>query len=114
MLEGLVALLLTRAELLRIEAEEQQERLVTHIVLVASALILVFAAIVATLLFVLLVLPPEHRALAMGLFALSFVGAALAILAVLKRKIETASKPFALTLAEVKKDWQALSGKDVG
>jgi len=111
--EGVVALLFTRAELLHIELEEQQERLVGNVVLVASALILLFAAIVALLLFVLLVLPPQHRALAMGLFAASFLATSGILLVILKRRVETAPKPLALTLGELKKDWQAVSGKDV-
>ena len=57
MLEALVALLFTRAELMRIEVEEQQERLVANIMLLAAAFILFFIAIITLLLFIMLVLP---------------------------------------------------------
>ncbi|MGL6071773.1 phage holin family protein [Craterilacuibacter sp.] len=112
MLEALAALFFTRAELMRIEADEQQERLVANIMLLAGALILFFAALISLLLFVMLVLPPSARVLAAGLFTLGFFLTAFSLLLLLKRRMAHAPKAFALTLAEVKKDWHAVSGKE--
>ncbi|MXR35531.1 phage holin family protein [Craterilacuibacter sinensis] len=112
MLEALVALLFTRAELMRIEVEEQQERLVANIMLLAAAVILFFIAIITLLLFIMLVLPESARVMTAGLMALGLFATALLLLLQLKRRMAHAPKPFALTMAEVKKDWHAVSGKE--
>lgn len=112
LLHGLGALLSSRAELARLEWQEQQERLLLQTMLAGLAVVLLLAALVALLLFVALVTPVAWRATVMGGFALLLAGSGIGLLLALRRRAERAPAAFACTLQELRKDWQALSGKE--
>lgn len=113
LLNGLVALLFTRAELARIEWQEQQERLLLQMLLVGMALVLLLAALVATLLFVALLTPEAWRGTVMGVLALLLAASGIVLLLWARRRVAQTAPAFACTLQEVRKDWQAISGKDL-
>lgn len=108
---GLVALLGTRAELLGIEAQEWQERALGHLLVGVAALAATQIGLVALLLFVMVAAPLPWRALVLGALTLCFLLLALALWCWLRYRLSAAVSPFSLTLAEIRKDWQALSGK---
>lgn len=112
LLSSLAALAVTRAELFGIEAQEQQERLLGHVLIGAAALVAVLLSLMAGLLFVMVVTPPQWRALVLGGLALLFLLAAAWLLWLLSRRLNDAPAPFAQSLSEVKKDWRNLTGKD--
>lgn len=113
MLNGVVSLLFTRAELMRIEWQEQQERLLQQITLIALAVLLLLAALIAGLLFVVLLTPQEWRIAVTGTLALLLAAGSLLLLWQVRRRAARAPAAFACTLDELRKDWQALSGKDL-
>lgn len=112
MLQGVGALLLTRAELARIEWQEQQERLMLQILLIGMAIVLLLAALMAGLLFVTLLTPPEWRVTVIGLLALLLASTGLGLLLWVQAQAARAPRAFALTLQEIRKDCRALSGRD--
>lgn len=111
-LNGLVALALTRAELLGIEAQEQQERLIGHLVTGVAAMVALLVGLIALLLFVMTVTPGELRAAVLGGLTAVFLLAGLLLLWWLKRRLALAPQPFSNTLNEVRRDWQTLSGRE--
>lgn len=113
LLAGLVSLALTRTELFGIEAQEQQERLIGHLLIGAAALVATLVGLMAGLLFTMLITPEEWRVYVLGGLALFFLLSALAFFWHLHRRLATAQQPFALSLSEVKKDWRTLSGREV-
>lgn len=112
LLAGLISLTLTRAELFGIEAHEQQERLIGHLLVGVAALVATLIGLMAGLLFTMVITPPEWRAQVMGGLALLFLLVSVSFFWYLARRLTQAPAPFALSLAEVKKDWHALSGKE--
>lgn len=113
LLHGIGALLFNRAELARLEWQEQQERLLLQTMLAGLAVLLLLAALIALLLFVALVTPAAWRATVMGALALLLAGSGIGLLLALRRRAERAPAAFASTLQELSKDWQALSGKEL-
>lgn len=112
LLHGIGALLFNRAELARLEWREQQEHLLLQTMLAGLAVVLLLAALIALLLFVALVTPAAWRATVMGTLALLLAGSGIGLLLALRRRAERAPAAFACTLQELRKDWQALSGKE--
>ena len=112
LLQGLGALLLTRAELARIEWQEQQERLLLQMLLLGVGIVLLLAALIAGLLFIALMTAPEWRVTVMGVLTLLLAASGLGVLLWTQARAARAPRAFALTLQEVRKDCQALSGRD--
>ncbi|BAK75754.1 protein of unknown function [Pseudogulbenkiania sp. NH8B] len=112
LLGGFVALALTRAELFGLEAEEQKEQLLRNTLIGVAALICLLIGLMAALLFVVLLTPPEWRVTLLGLLTILFAVLGAAALLQLQRRLSRQSAPFATTLAEVRKDWDALNGRE--
>ncbi len=106
---GLVRLASTRVELFRIEMAEQQERLVTHVVLAVGALILILAALVTVIVMVAVLTPPGVRGWALLGLLCGFLLAAYGLLRTLMHRMASAPPAFHLTLTEIRKDWQTLA-----
>lgn len=112
LLNGFVALALTRAELFGLEAQEQKEQLLHNTLIGVAALVCLLIGLLAALLFVVLLTPPAWRVVLLGLLTLLFAVLGLTALLQLQRRLRRQSAPFATTLAEVRKDWDVLSQRE--
>ena len=112
LIANLASLFQTRAELFRIEAQEQQERLVGHLLTGVAAAAAALLSLIALLLFLMVVTPPTWRPGVMGGLAVLFMLSTFGLLRYLARRIAASPPPFDLTLRELKKDWHTLSGKE--
>lgn len=112
LLNGFVALALTRAELFGLEAQEQKEQLLHNTLIGVAALVCLLIGLLAALLFVVLLTPPAWRVALLGLLTLLFAVLGLTALLQLQRRLRRQSAPFATTLAEVRKDWDVLSQRE--
>lgn len=112
LLSGLVTLTLTRVELLGIEAQELQVRVIGHLLVGVAALVAAQIGLVALLLFVMVAAPLPWRALLLGGLTLLFMLSALGLWCWLRYRLTATTAPFSLTLSEVRKDWQVISGKE--
>lgn len=113
----LVGMVRTRLGLLSIELMEEKSRL--WLMLVLTALALVFAAMALLMLSLLVVVAfwEDHRLLAIGALLLFYVAATAASLLVLRHKARMGSPLFAHTLRELSRDTDELEGafeSDVG
>ncbi|HJU49770.1 MAG TPA: phage holin family protein [Pseudogulbenkiania sp.] len=109
---GFVALALSRAELFGLEAQEQKEQLLHNTLIGVAALVCLLIGLLAALLFVVLLTPPAWRVTLLGLLTALFAALGLGALLQLQRRLRRQSAPFATTLAEVRKDWETLSGRE--
>lgn len=102
----------TRLELATVEIEEERLRLARLWVGAAVTLFLVFVGIVLAAGWVVLVCPPDQRALALGLLALGFLAAAG--YSAWRWQRDAANRPPLLhaTLAELRQDHDDLSRRD--
>jgi len=112
LLGRIVALILLRAEIFSLEAQEHKTALVYNLAIATAAFSLLLLGLFAALLFIALATPTLWRTTVLGGIALTLLLLAGTILWRLKRRLECQSAPFALTLSEVQKDWDALNGKD--
>ncbi len=104
-----VALLRTRLALLRVEAQEEAERLIGMLLWgVAATLLgiagLIFLAVMLTVLFW-----ESHRLLALGIFTTIFLGGAAFAVSSVLGLARQGSQLFAASLAELRRDEAALS-----
>jgi len=106
------SLALVRAELFGLEAQEHKIALVNQLVIVAIAFACLLVGLMAGMLFLALAMPPAWRTTILGCLSLGFILLAGLALWQLKRRFDRQPAPFALTLTELQKDWDALSGKD--
>lgn len=104
-----VALLRTRLALLKVEAQEEADRLIGMLLWgIAATLLgiagLVFLAVLLTVLFW-----ESHRLLALGVFTTIFLGGAAFAVASVISLARQGSQLFAASLAELRRDEAALS-----
>lgn len=111
LVDRVLAMVHRRADLLSTELEEEVTRLVG--VLIWSIVGIQCAIIGLTLLAVtvLLIIPPHWRPLASGLFALAFIGTAVAGAIFIRRIARAKPRPFDATLHELEKDRERLRGE---
>ena len=107
-----VSLVLVRAEILTIEAQEHKIALVRQLIWVAAASAFMLVGLMAGMLFLALVMPASVRVAVLGALALGFILLSGLSLWQLKRRFDHQPAPFQLTLSELQKDWEVLSGKD--
>jgi len=110
---NLVAMLRTRLELAAIELQEETHRLLGYLAWGVAAAFFAVVAVLLAILFVLVLFWDTHRLLAVGGMTLLFALGSL--LAFLKVKGELSSRPpiMAATLAELRKDAQAVKGEPI-
>lgn len=111
-LTGVLSLLQNRAQLASLEAQEQLERLIGHVVLALLAVVSALIGFIALLLFLAVALPPPWRVAVLGAIALLFALFTLTCLLCLAWRLKHAPQAFTLTRAELQKDWRLLSNKE--
>ncbi|WP_199155129.1 phage holin family protein [Chromobacterium sp. ASV23] len=105
---GIVSLLLTRAELLSLEAQELKDDVVGNLLQGMLGLVLLGCGLIAAVLALWALTPAPWRLAVMAGLALLFCGAGAILLLGLRRKMRHQAAPFATTLEEMRKDWAAL------
>lgn len=104
-----VALLRTRLALLRVEAQEEADRLIGMLLWGVAATLLSIAGLVFLAVLLTVLFWEDHRLLALTLFTVVFLGgAAFAVISVL-RLARQGSQLFAASLAELRRDEAALA-----
>ncbi|PXX38874.1 MULTISPECIES: phage holin family protein [Aquitalea] len=111
LLGGVFSLLLTRFELFLLEAEEHKDNLLFSLLLGGLALILLLIGLLSALLLVLVLTPAAYRPALLSCLTLASVLGAAGLLWQLRRRAYRSRAPFADTVAEVRKDWDSLSGR---
>jgi uncharacterized membrane protein YqjE len=108
-----VAILRTRLELLSAEVEEESLR-VARLAFwgLVALLFLAFSLVMLTLLVVVL-LWDTHRVMVVALLAVGYLGVGLAIGFWVRSKLHSGSKLFSASLAELAKDHEQLTSRDV-
>jgi len=105
-----VALVRTRLELLKTEAREEVGRITGLLLWGVAAVLLGVTAFVFLAIFLTVLLWDSHRLLALGVFATLFIAAAGVAVASTLRLARQASRLFAASLAELRRDEDVLSG----
>lgn len=103
-----VALLRTRFELLKVEAQEEVGRLSGLVLWGIAAVLLGVVGLVFLAVFLTILLWDSHRLLALGVFAALFLGAAAVAIGVALQLARRGSQLFAASLAELRRDEAAL------
>lgn len=108
-----IAVIRTRLELLKVEAQEEIGR-ITGLLLWAAVAVLCGVLGVAFLgVFLTVLLWDSHRVLALGIFTALFLFAAAIAAAVALRLLRQGSHLFAASLAELRRDEAALHKEDI-
>jgi len=107
-----VALLRTRLELLKIEAQEEVGRVRGVLVWGIAAMLLGVVGTVFLAIFLTVLLWDSHRLLALGVFAALFLAAAVVAIFTVLRLARQGSQLFAASLAELRQDETALKPRD--
>lgn len=110
-----VTLLHNRLELLGVELAEEKLRLVSLLAYGGAAFLCLAAGLIFLSIFLTVLLWDSNRLLALGIFSALFLGAGIASLTLALGLARSGSKLFAASLAELRKDRDALStGKAAG
>ncbi len=100
----------TRLEILSTEIEEERLRLEQLLLITLAAAICLGMALLLCVAFVLIYFWDTHRLLTLGLLAATFFAVATALVWILRAKVKTRPKPFAVTRDELAKDGAMLRG----
>lgn len=103
-----VALLRTRLELLKVEAQEEVGRIASLLLWGIAAVLLGVAGLVFLAVFVTVLLWDSHRLLALGIFAALFIAATLVAVNIALKLARRGSQLFSASLAELRRDADAL------
>ncbi len=103
-----VALLRTRLELLKVEAQEEIGRIRGAFFWGIAALVLGVAGALFLALFLTVLLWDSHRLLMLGIFTALFLAGAVVSLGITLRLVRQESQLFAASLAELRRDERAL------
>jgi uncharacterized membrane protein YqjE len=109
MLAILVSMVRTRLNLLAVELIQEKSRIWLILVLTALALIFASMALLALSLLVVAAFWEDNRLLAIGSLSVFYVVATIVTLVVLQQKAKVGSNLFAGTLSELSKDCAALA-----
>jgi len=107
-----VTLLHNRLELLGVELVEERARLVSLLTYGAVAVLCIVAGLIFLAIFLTVLLWESNRLLALGVFSALFLGAGIASLTVVMSLARSGSKLFSASLAELRKDRDALATSD--
>jgi uncharacterized membrane protein YqjE len=102
------ALLRTRLDLFKLEAREEVGRVSGLLLWGVAAVLLGVAGLVFLAVFLTVLFWDSHRLLALGIFAALFLGAAGLAVATALRLLRQGSQLFAASLAELRRDEDAL------
>jgi uncharacterized membrane protein YqjE len=105
----LVAILHTRAELLAREFERERMRITRLLILGVGALFFLGLGALTFTVFIIVLFWDSQRLLAIGLLTLVYFGIAAGLLIYAKGIAAQAARPFAATVAELKKDREQFS-----
>ncbi|POZ63693.1 phage holin family protein [Chromobacterium alticapitis] len=105
---GVASLLLTRAELASLEAQELKDEAIGNLLLGMLGLILLGCGLMALVLALWALTPAPWRLAVMAALALLFCAGGAAVMLNLRRRLREQPAPFSSTLEEVRKDWAAL------
>lgn len=103
-----VALLRTRLELLKIETQEEFGRIAGLLLWGMAAILLGVVGVAFVAVFITVLLWDTHRVLALGIFSALFLAAATVAIATAMRLYRQGSRLFAVSLAELRHDEDAL------
>lgn len=107
-----VTLLHNRLELLGVELAEERVRLVSLLAYGGAAFLCIAAGLVFLAIFLTVLMWESNRLLALGVFSALFLGAGIASLIMARNLAGSGSKLFAASLAELRKDREALAPSD--
>lgn len=107
-----VTLLHNRLELLGVELAEEWVRLVSLVTYGAIAFVGIAAGLIFLSIFLTALLWESNRLLALGVFSTLFLGTGIASLVLAMNVARAGSKLFSASLAELRKDRDALSAPD--
>lgn len=107
-----VILLHNRLELLGVELAEERVRLVSLLAYGAAAFLCIAAGLIFLAIFLTVLLWESNRLLALGVFSALFLGAGVASLTLAMSLARSGSKLFSASLAELRKDRDALTTSD--
>jgi uncharacterized membrane protein YqjE len=107
-----ITLLHNRLELLGVELAEERARLVSLLVYGAAAFLCIAVGLVFFAIFLTVLLWDSNRLLALGVFSALFLGAGIASLSLAMSLARSGSKLFSASLAELRKDREALATSD--
>jgi len=104
-----VTLIHNRLELLGVELAEERVRVTSMLAYGGAAFLCIAAGLVFLAIFLTVLLWESNRLLALGIFSALFLGAGIASLMLAMRLGRSGSKLFSASLAELRKDRDALS-----
>jgi uncharacterized membrane protein YqjE len=104
-----VTLIHNRLELLGVELAEERVRVTSMLAYGGAAFLCIAAGLVFLAIFLTVLLWESNRLLALGIFSALFLGAGIASLLLAMRLGRSGSKLFSASLAELRKDRDALS-----
>ncbi len=107
-----VTLLHNRLELLGVELAEERVRLVSLMAYGGAAFLCLAAGLIFLAIFLTVLLWDSNRLLALGVFSALFLGAGIASLMLAMSLARSGSKLFSASLAELRKDRDALTARD--
>jgi len=104
-----VTLIHNRLELLGVELAEERVRLISMLAYGGAAFLCIAAGLIFLAIFVTVLLWDSNRLLALGIFSALFLGAGIASLMLAMSLGRSGSRLFSASLAELRKDRDALS-----
>jgi uncharacterized membrane protein YqjE len=104
-----VTLIHNRLELLGVELAEERVRLISMLAYGGAAFLCIAAGLIFLSIFLTVLLWDSNRLLALGIFSALFLGAGIASLTLAMNLGRSGSKLFSASLAELRKDRDALS-----
>lgn len=107
-----VTLLHNRLELLGVELAEERVRLLSVLAYGGAAFLCLAAGLIFLAIFLTVLMWDNNRLLALGIFSALFIGAGIASLILAKSLARSGSKLFSASLAELRKDSDALAAGD--
>ncbi len=107
-----VTLLHNRLELLGVELAEERVRLFSMLAYGGAAFLCLAAGLIFLAIFLTVLLWDSNRLLALGVFSALFLGAGIASLMLTMSLARSGSKLFSASLAELRKDNEALATSD--
>jgi uncharacterized membrane protein YqjE len=103
-----VAVLHTRAELLARELEREKVRVTRLLLLAIVALFFLALGVITFTLFVIVLFWDSHRVAATGVLTMFYLAVSIGLVLFIKRETARGTRPFASTIAELKKDREKL------